>query len=93
MTGNQTSEMKIYNHIATKYEECLLSGMKNDALQIAKNAQEYLSTLPHLTKMYGCGKRWVTAGELIGYNKARINRLERECYSVELGGAHRRNDQ
>jgi len=93
MTNNQTSEMKIYNHIAIKYEECLLGGMKNDALQIAKNVHAYLLTLPHSTKMYGCGEKWITAGELIVYNKTRIDRLERECYSVELGGAHRRNDQ
>ena len=93
MTSHQTEEMKIYNHIASNYEECLLGGRKNDALQIARNVQEYLKALPHNTKMYGDGKRWTTSSELIEYNKTRINRLEREVYSVALGGAHRINDK
>ena len=93
MTSHQTEEMKIYNHIASNYEECLLGGRKNDALQIARNVQEYLKALHHNTKMYGEGKIWMTSSGLIEYNKTRINRLEREVYSVALGGAHRINDK
>ena len=93
MKNHQTSEMTIYNKMAENYEKLLLGGKKNDALQIARNIHEYLKMLPHNTKMYGDGKRWITSSTLIEYNNARINRLERECYSVEIGGAHNRNDK
>lgn len=89
----KSQEMEIYNHIASEYEKNLLSGEKRACLQICQNVQEYLKGLKPKTRMYGDGEKWTTAAELLDYNKTRIERLERELYSVCLGGVHRKTSK
>lgn len=89
MKNSETKEMVIYNHMAGDYEKHLLAGEKRACLQICQNVQEYLKSLKSNSRMYGQGDKWMTAADLLDYNKARIERLERELYSVCIGGVHR----
>ena len=90
MGVTETAEMVKYNEIAKDYEKCALSGTSYECLQIAEKVQVYLKALPDKTKMYGSGDKWMTAGDLAGYNETRIENLKIKAFSLELGGAHRR---
>ena len=86
----QTELMKRYNEMASGYENAVLNGDSLLAIRIAKRVSEYLAQIDRKERMYGDGDKWVSAGDLLEYNKRRIDSLERNLYSLQVRKTNRR---
>ena len=83
----ETAEMKKYNEIAKDYADLSANHGSSYELYIAANkVQKYLKSLPSKTPMYGNGDKWMTAGDLLEYNKSRIESHSRKAFSNSSSG-------
>ena len=86
----QTELMKRYNDIASGYEKAVLNGDSLMAIRSAKRVSEFLESIGRKERMYGDGDKWVTAGDLLDYNKRRIDGLEKSLYSLQVRKTNKR---
>ena len=86
----QTELMKTYNEIASCYENAVLNGDSLKAIRVAKKVSEFLESIDRKERMYGDGDKWVTAGDLLEYNKRRIDSFERSLYSLQVRKTNKR---
>jgi len=77
--------------VAKGYESAITSGDHHGAMIIAKQVSEFLQSIGRDEKMYGDGDKWTTAGDLLEYNKRRIESLERSIYSLQIRKTNKRN--
>jgi len=87
----KTALMDEYNAVAKGYEMAITSGDHHGAMIIAKQVSEFLQSIGRDEKMYGDGDKWTTAGDLLEYNKRRIESLERSIYSLQIRKTNKRN--
>lgn len=80
--NTETAEMKKYNEIAKEYAALSANnGSSYDLYLAACKVQKFLESLPSKTPMYGSGDKWMTAGDLLEYNKSRIDSHSRKAFS------------
>ena len=80
--NTETAEMKKYNEIAKEYAALSENnGSSYDLYLAACKVQKFLESLPSKTPMYGSGDKWITAGDLLEYNKSRIKLHSRKAFS------------
>lgn len=80
--NTETAEMKKYNVIAKDYVDLSANnGSSYDLYLAACKVQKFLESLPSKTPMYGSGDKWMTAGDLLEYNKSRIESHSRKAFS------------
>ena len=85
--NTETEEMKNYNEIAKDYTNLSANnGSSYDLHLAACKVQKYLESLPSKTPMYGSGDKWMTAGDLLEYNKSRIESHTRKAFSNSSSG-------
>lgn len=86
----QTELMKRYNEISSSYENAILNGDYLMAIMSANIVSEFLKSIDRKERMYGDGDKWVTAGDLLEYNKRRIDGLEKSLYSLQIRKTNKR---
>ena len=86
----QTELTKRYNDMASGYENAVLNGDSLLAIRIAKRVSDFLAQIDSKERMYGDGDKLVSAGDLLEYNKRRIDRLERNLYSLQVRKTNKR---
>ena len=80
--NTETAEMKKYNEVAKDYIDLSANdGSSYDLYLAACKIQIFLESLPSKTPMYGSGDKWMTAGDLLEYNKSRIESHSRKAFS------------
>lgn len=85
--NTETEEMKNYNEIAKDYANLSANnGSSYDLYLAACKVKKYLESLPSKTPMYGSGDKWMTAGDLLEYNKSRIESHSRKAFSNSSSG-------
>ena len=85
--NTETEEMKNYNETAKDYTNLSANnGSSYDLYLAACKVQKYLESLPSKTPMYGSGDKWMTAGDLLEYNKSRIESHSRKAFSNSSSG-------
>ena len=85
--NTETEEMKNYNEIAKDYANLSANNGSSYYLYLAAcKVQKYLESLPSKTPMYGSGDKWMTAGDLLEYNKSRIESHSRKAFSNSSSG-------
>ena len=80
----QTALMDEYNAIAIGYEKAIANSDYCAALRVLKRVSEFLSSIGCNEKMYGDGDKWMSAGDLLEYNKRRIDSIEKSLYSLQI---------